>query len=99
MLWYHFEMTLLSLFSANDVQKNLAQTIRRKRREVKLSRQALAERSTVPATTIKKFETSGQISLRQFILLWQSLDSLERLNELTRIQPDQPRSIEEVLKS
>ncbi len=92
-----FNMTLLSLLTATDLQKNLADTIRAKRKQAKFSRQALAERSTVAASTIKKFETTGQISLRQFLLLWQTLDSLDRVNELTKIQPKVPRSIEEVL--
>ncbi len=41
----------------------------------KLSRQALAERSIVAVSMIKKFETTGQISSRHF-LLWLTLDSL-----------------------
>lgn len=58
----------------------------------------LADRSSVPASTIKKFETTGQISLRQFILLWQSIDSLDALADLTRESETLPATIEEVLK-
>ena len=91
-------MTLLSLLTANDVQQQLSEAVRRKRRQLKLSRNALAERSTVPASTIKKFETTSQISLRQFILLWQCVDSLENLADLMK-EPDLiPKSIDEVLK-
>lgn len=94
-------MFLLSLLSASDVQQQLAETVRCKRKRMKLSRDALAERSTVPAATIKKFETTGQISLRQFILLWQCVDRLDNLVTLvtlvTQPEPD-PRSIEEVLR-
>jgi len=57
-------MPLLSLLSADDVQQQLAQAVRDKRKLLKLSRNALAERSTVPSSTIKKFETTAQISLR-----------------------------------
>lgn len=89
---------LLSLLTSNDIQEQFADTIKRKRKEQKLSRQALAEKSTVPASTIKKFETTSQISLRQFILLWQSLDSLDKLAELCKETPKTPTSIEEVLK-
>jgi len=63
-----------------------------------MSRDALAERSGVPAPTIKRFETTGQISLRQFLLLWQSVDRLEHIAELTAPRPDMPGSIEEVLR-
>ncbi|MEE9395775.1 MAG: XRE family transcriptional regulator [Methylococcales bacterium] len=91
-------MALLSLLSSTDVQHQLAESVKLKRKQMKLSRRALAERSTVPATTIKKFETTGQISLRQFILLWQCVDQLERLSDLTKKTNREPLTIEEVLR-
>jgi transcriptional regulator with XRE-family HTH domain len=90
-------MQHLSLLSAADIQKQLADTIRHKRKALKLSREALAEKSTVPAPTIKKFETTEQISLRQFVLLWQCVDELKRLADLCKPSPPEPRSIDEVL--
>nr|WP_249365777.1 hypothetical protein [Pseudoalteromonas sp. NEC-BIFX-2020_002] len=33
-----------------------------------MSREALAKKSTVPASTIKKFEVTGLISFRQLLL-------------------------------
>jgi transcriptional regulator with XRE-family HTH domain len=90
-------MIELSLVSPVDVQQSLCDWLRAQRKARKLSRQALAERSTVPAPTIKRFETTGQISLRQFLLIWQSLDDLRRLQQLTRPQPKPPGSIAEVL--
>lgn len=90
-------MSQLSLYSAADVQLALSAWIKARRKTLKLSRQALAARSTVPAPTIKKFETTGQISLRQFLLLWQSVDDLGRLQGLTDPPPKVPVSIEEVL--
>lgn len=91
-------MMQLSLTTASDVQQQLAQTIQNKRKKLKLSRAALAEKSTVPASTIKKFETTAQISLRQFILLWQCVDSLEALVSLSKKSEYQPSSIDEILK-
>ena len=91
---------LLLLLSSYDVQQSLAKHLRNQRRAHKLSRKDLAQRSTVPESTIKKFETTGQISLRQFLLLWQSLDDLIRLHLLTKPAldtPTQPKSIDEVL--
>ena len=87
----------LSLSTAADVQEALAQAVRARRRALKWSRQRLAERSGVPAPTIKKFETTGQISLRQFLLPWQCVDRLERVSALADIPTQAPRSIEEVL--
>ncbi len=88
------------LIDDTDVQQAFAAHLRRLRRQAKLSRDALAERSGVPASTIKKFELTGQISFRQLLLLWQSLDDLRRLYALTRHFSDQaemPSSIDEVL--
>ena len=88
----------LSLLTASDVQHDLAKAVRHRRRELKLSRNALAERSGVPAPTIKRFETTGQISLRQFLLLWQSVDRLECVAALAAPSLSTPQSIEEVLR-
>ena len=89
---------LLSLHSAYDVQLALAEAVQNRRKKLKLSRNALAERSGVPAPTIKHFEQSGQISLRQFLQLWQIVDRLDGIHALTRAQEPVPRSIEDVLK-
>ncbi|MEA3465233.1 MAG: transcriptional regulator [Thermodesulfobacteriota bacterium] len=91
-------MTLLALYSTTDIQQLLADAIRKKRKGLKLSRQTLAERSTVPASTIKKFETTGQISLRQFLLLWQCVDDLSAIVDLLKKPQEHPRTIDEVLK-
>ena len=92
-------MTLLSLVTPADVQQQLAAGIKRRRRERKLSRNALAELTTVPPATIKRFESTGQISLRQFLLLWQCVDRLDRLATLIEGPRPPPRSIEDVLAS
>ncbi|GHB67944.1 hypothetical protein GCM10008107_16760 [Psychrosphaera saromensis] len=94
-------MNRLSLFSAADLQTSMKEWLISQRKNQKLSRDRLAEISTVPSSTIKKFETTGQISFRQFLLLWQSVDDLQRLQSLTEIssiKTDKPMSIEEVLK-
>ena len=90
-------MSLLSILSATDVQKKLAESVREKRKQLKFSRPALSKISTVPIATIKKFETTGQISLRQFILLWQCVDSLEKLVQITQKTESKPQTISEVL--
>lgn len=102
---------LLSLIDDSDVSRAFADHLRGLRKQAKLSRDALAQRSCVPAATIKKFELTGQISFRQLLLLWQTLDSLDRLYQLTQspsptslTSPNaedraMPKSIDEVLKN
>ena len=80
-----------------DVQHQFAEAVRERREGRQLSRAGLARLSTVPASTIKRFETTGEISLRQFILLWHCLDGLSGLNALAAERPPMPRSIDEVL--
>ncbi|MFD1382850.1 helix-turn-helix domain-containing protein [Rhodanobacter aciditrophus] len=90
-----------SILDDTDVSQAFATYLRGLRKQEKLSREALAQRSCVPASTIKKFELTGQISFRQLLLLWQSLDSLDRLYHLTQANLDRsalPTSIDEVLK-
>ena len=90
------------LLDDTDVQQAFAAYLRNHREQAKLSRDALAKLSSVPAATIKKFELSGQISFRQLLLLWQCLDDLKRLYGLTQntgINELMPTSIEEVLSS
>ncbi len=87
----------LSLVTPSDVQQRLAAAVKRQRKALRLSRAALAKTSTVTAPTIKRFESTGQISLRQFILLWHCVDELERLAALSKAPKPAPRTIEEVL--
>ncbi|MBR9830383.1 MAG: helix-turn-helix domain-containing protein [Oceanospirillales bacterium] len=94
-------MSRFLLLDDTDVQGAFAAHLRLLREQAKLSREALAKRSSVPAPTIKKFELTGQISFRQLLLLWQSLDDLARLLALTQSRSTEavmPTSIEEVLK-
>ena len=96
-------MSRFLLLDDTDVQQAFATHLRGLREAAKLSRAALAERSSVPAPTIKKFELTGQISFRQLLLLWQSLDDLARLHELTQAKESRlgerlPTTIDEVLQ-
>ncbi len=89
---------MFSLHTAFDVQLELKSFIKQCRKQQKLSVEALAECSGVPYSTIRKFESTGNISLRQFLML---LAAVGHLNDIKRIteQPSQaPNSIDEVLK-
>lgn len=90
-------MARLPLITARDVQTSLAAATRDRRQARGYSRAALARLSTVPAATIKRFETTGQISLRQFLLIWQCVERLDRVAALCDLPPPMPTSIDEVL--
>ncbi|NRA73029.1 MAG: helix-turn-helix transcriptional regulator [Gammaproteobacteria bacterium] len=89
---------MLSLHTAFDVQLELKDFIKQRRKQQKLSVEALAQCSGVPYSTIRKFENTGNISLRQFLMLLESVDSLNDINNLTKQSNQEPTSIDEVLK-
>lgn len=89
MLYFHDDI---------ETRQLLAEFLKEQRKKAKLSREQLAEKSSVPASTIRRFEASGHISLKQFLALWLILDDIGRLVELTQPRPDMPKTIEEVVR-
>lgn len=74
---------LFSLLSPKDIQGQLAAEVKRSRVEINgWKRDTLAEKSGVPASTIKRFENSGEISLRQLLMLVHALGLLDRFDQL-----------------
>ena len=68
--------------TSREVQDYLAAALRQRRRARKHSRQEAAKVSGVPAPTIRRFETSGEISLRQFLMLCASYGDLKQAEGL-----------------
>lgn len=64
------------------MQDYLAAVLRQRRRARKHSRKKAAEVSGVPAPTIRRFETTGEISLRQFLMLCARYGDLKRAEAL-----------------
>lgn len=56
----------------------------------------LAQLSGVPNSTIRKFESSGYISLRQFLMIYDAVAKLDDLHQLTQVTAA-PKTIQEVL--
>ncbi|MBB1581538.1 helix-turn-helix domain-containing protein [Serratia sp. OS31] len=89
---------MISLHTPYDTQLALQGFLKQLRKNRKLSVTALAKASGVPNSTIRKFEASGNISLRQFLMLYDALGNLNELHQLTKSQ-NRPQTIEEVLKN
>lgn len=89
---------MLSLHTAFDIQMELKDFIKQARKQQKLSVSNLAEKSGVPYATIRRFESTGNISLRQFLMLYEVVGELDDLRKLTKIET-LPTSIEEVLRN
>jgi transcriptional regulator with XRE-family HTH domain len=89
---------MLSLTTPYDVQLDLKEFIKTSRKNQKLTVEALAIKSGVPNSTIRKFESTGNISLRQFLMIYDAVCQLDDLQKLTRVVST-PKSIQEVLNN
>lgn len=89
---------MLYFYDDVETRRLLTDFLKQQRKKAKLSREQLAEKAQVPASTIRRFETTGHISLKQFLALWLVLDDIGRLVELTQPKPEMPKTIEEVLR-
>lgn len=89
---------MLELHTPYDLQLELSQFIRKMRKQKKLSVKALVDKSGVPDSTIRKFEATGEISLRQFLMLYAAVSQLKKIKVLMESE-ESPNSIDEVLKS
>ena len=76
--------SLLSKFPLPyEVQQRFAQVLKHKRRSLKHSRRQASLRTGIPEATIRRFEDSGEISFRQFLVLWDFYGDLQTLDKLT----------------
>ncbi len=89
---------MLELYTPYDLQLELSQFIRKMRKQKKLSVKALVDKSGVPDSTIRKFEATGEISLRQFLMLYAAVEQLKKIKMLMESE-EAPKSIDEVLTS
>ena len=79
-----------------EINMALAQRLNRIRKRRNLSQRTLAEKSNVSYGSIKRFETSGQISLISLTKLCVALDCVDEIKNLfTNVEYG---SIEEVLR-
>lgn len=90
---------MLSLYTAFDVQLELKEFIKQSRKQQKLTVEELSKRSGVPYSTIRKFESTGNISLRQFLMLFEVVGDLSQIRGLATTNNQEPTSIDEVLRN
>lgn len=81
--------------SAKDLCFQVAKREKQRRKERKLSRQELSERSGVTVASLRRFEETGEISFRSLVLLLKALGDTSALDDLFG-QPSF-KSIQEVI--
>ena len=82
--------------TAEEINGDLAKRIRNIRRRRKISQEELSRRSGVSYGSIKRFETSGQISLLSLTKIAMALDCAEESKGLFTAVPYQ--TLEEVIR-
>ena len=81
--------------TAEELDKNLALRVRKIRKRRKISQQKLDDLSGVSYGSIKRFETSGQISLLALTKIAMELDMADELRNIFSQVPY--RNIQEVI--
>jgi transcriptional regulator with XRE-family HTH domain len=75
---------ILSLIKASpgEILKGLAERVKARRLESALTQKELAKRAGIPLPTYRRFEHTGEISLRGLVMLGIALDMYEEFSSL-----------------
>ncbi len=84
-------------FNPASIAKKLALRLRKRRLLLNMSQKSLSEKSGVSLGSIKRFETSGEISLKHLLKLALVLDALDEFHNL--FPEKEHESIDDILKS
>jgi transcriptional regulator with XRE-family HTH domain len=80
-----------------EIMLELAQRVRQMRREKKISSKVMSERSGVSLGSIKRFETTGKISLESLLMIALVLNRLDDFEKLFH-KDDAPKTIDDLFK-
>ena len=83
-------MNLLANFSSPDaIQRKIASQFQARRLMQNLTQEALAKKSGVSLGTIRRFEQTGDISMKHLVLLAMYLNIVQDMEGLFKVQPIQ----------
>jgi transcriptional regulator with XRE-family HTH domain len=74
--------TFMNILTVQSATKNLCERFKKRRKEKGLSQRKVAERSGVSYSSVRRFESSGEISLHALMNLAQVLGCLADFNDL-----------------
>ncbi len=93
-------MISFNMTTPQEMQKAIAQQLRRLRLKMNLSQQTLSEKSGVSYGSLKKFEQTGQISLESLLKLALILGSMDDFKALFAPQsPEKALSLDELIEN
>jgi len=88
-------MRRLTIKTPNDLAKIILNNVRAYRKGQNLSRQRLSEMSGVSFGSIRRFEESGEISLKSLLKIAIVLDCTDEFEQL--FKQTEPKSIQEII--
>lgn len=91
------DISTIILNSPDSVLKGIAERVKERRLERNLTQRAFAKRAGVGYDAYRKFENTGEITLRNLVLCAIALDAVDSFTELFSKKSYQ--SIDEVLKT
>lgn len=83
--------------SSDHISKAIAERVKERRLELNLTQRAFAKKTGVGYDAFRKFENTGEITLKNLILCAIALDQTDKFNELFTQKSYQ--SIDELLQS
>ena len=81
----------------NDITEEIRAKFKAKRKRLKYTQNELATRSGVSLGSLKRFESSGKISLESLLKLALVLECLEDFSRVCGVEEERFESIDEVL--
>lgn len=93
-------MISINMTTPQEMQKAIAQQLRRLRLKMNLSQQTLSEKSGVSYGSLKKFEQTGKISLESLLKLALILGCMDDFRALFASQsPEKALSLDELIEN
>lgn len=92
-------MLNINISTPSSMITELKQKFKQKRLELNLTQKGLSSRSGVTLGSLKRFETSGQISLESLLKLASVLECLDDFKDIANLKDEMFGSIDEVLRS
>ena len=88
---------ILDDFNPVSIAKKLALRLQKRRLFLNMSQKSLSEKSGVSLGSIKRFENSGEISLKHLLKLALVLDAMDEFHDL--FPPKEYNSIDDIIRN
>ena len=76
----------VNTITEQSVINGLVERVKKKRKQMKLSQKQLSQKSGVTYASIRRFETTGEISLSSLLKIAHALDSLKEFENIFKEQ-------------